>query len=109
MFDGDSDAMAILNKLDADDMMSILAYLNENQPVSKSDIYSDVSRNPGMEDKLATLHEMGLIDMIGTPESSTTYVLLTKKGKVVANRIDMIIDIIENGDDGGCTSSDCSE
>ena len=52
---------------------------------------------------------MGLIDMIGSPESSTTYVLLTKKGKVVVNKIDMILDIIENGDDGSCTSSDCSE
>ena len=52
MFDGNSDAMAILDKLDADDMMSILAYLNENQPVSKSDIYLDVSCNPRIEDKL---------------------------------------------------------
>lgn len=84
-----------LSKLDRKHMLTILLYLKHNRPAIKTEIYSNISRNVNMLDKLKTLESMGLIGMYDTFDNNTCYVILTDKGEKVAGQIEEMLDTIE--------------
>ena len=84
-----------LSLLDRKHMLTILVYLKHHRPAIKTEIYSNISRNSGMADKLETLHKLGLIGMYSTFETKTTYIILTDKGERVANIIEEMLDEID--------------
>lgn len=71
----------------------MLLCLRENGPMKKTDIYSKVSRNGNMPDKIQGLERMGILttDIRG----NTTIVGLTPMGMLIADHlaeIDRLID-----------------
>ena len=76
-------------------MLTILLFLKHNRPAIKTEIYSNISRNINMIDKLNTLEEMGLIGMYNTFDSNTCYVILTDKGEKVAQQLEDMIETID--------------
>ncbi|MBE6524389.1 MAG: hypothetical protein E7Z65_05925 [Thermoplasmata archaeon] len=91
--------LTTLAKLDRKHMLTILVYLKHHRPAIKTEIYSNISRNSGMADKLETLHKLGLIGMYTTFETTTTYIILTDKGERVATLIEDMLDEIDREED----------
>ena len=76
-----------LKAIEEKHLLSTLLYLYENGESIKTEIYSNVSRNPRMPLKLDLLEECGLITM---DRGTTTTIKLTEKGTRVASHIQMI-------------------
>ncbi|MDO5837332.1 MAG: hypothetical protein Q4P10_00955 [Methanomassiliicoccales archaeon] len=68
-------------------MLSIILYLYRCGKATKSNIYDNVSKNPRMPLKLDVLEDEGLISM---KRGSPTFVILTEKGRRIAESLDLI-------------------
>ena len=77
-------------------MVSVLLLLRREGPCMKTDIYSGVSTNPRMPEKLDMLEDAGLI--VQTPDASTRRVTisLTPAGEEVATLLDEISGIMSD-------------
>ena len=85
--------------MDKKNMFSLLVFLKYNRPAIKSDIYTKISRNSSMNDKLTDLEGLGLITMYSSEESAAIYVVLTDKGERVAKMFEDLIEEIEKPDE----------
>ena len=68
-------------------MLSTLLYLREHPGCNKSDLYTAVSRNPRMPEKLETLESLGLVRLYSRQGSASTFMELTDKGYRFADAI----------------------
>ncbi len=85
-----------LRILEGKHVLSMILYIDENSPVMKTDIYSEISRSAGMSDKLDSLREAGLIEIYGSEDARTDYIILTEKGKNVASKIRLMLELIDS-------------
>lgn len=99
--------MTTLDKLQQKHVMAILLYVSKMSPVMKTDIYSNVSRCSSMAEKIDTLYSMGLVDIYHAARTNSEIVVATERGKMVAELIEQIIDIIENRSYVYRASQDC--
>ena len=77
-------------------MLSIIAFIADYGPCSKTDIYSAISRGTRMLDKLEILADAGLIE-ISTVANHHSMVEITDKGRDVAMNISEIRRIMGTG------------
>ena len=82
--------------LEGKHVLSLIMYLDKMSPVLKSDVYSDISRTAGMAEKLDDLREMGLIEIYNTVRSNSNVIVITDKGRAVANMIKDIVGMVED-------------
>ena len=64
-------------------------------PVLKSDIYADISRSAGMIRKIDDLQNLWIIQIYHTARTNTNVIVITDKGRTVAERIRDLIKSIE--------------
>lgn len=93
MKNGTIDPLAIIGEKH---MLSIIAFIADNGPCSKTDIYSAISRSTRMLDKLEMLADAGLID-ISAVANHHSMVDITDKGRDVAKNIGEIRRIMGAG------------
>lgn len=75
--------------------ITILMYVFTNEGCMKSDIYRDVSTNPRIPDKLNALIDAGLLSMsVDKFRSNATTILLTARGREVAEHLSCIDELI---------------
>ena len=74
--------------------ISILLFLRDGGPSKKTDIYSKVSTNPRMPDKLDMLEGAGLIVQIQDASTRRVTVSLTPAGEEVASMLAEISRIV---------------
>ncbi len=80
-----------LQKLEGKHVMSMILFISDMSPVLKTDIYTNVARSSGMSDKLDDLYAMGLIKIYRTAQTNSQVVVITEKGKKIAELIkDMV-------------------
>jgi len=84
-----------LDKLCSKHVLTTLMYVAKMSPVMKSDIYSNVSRCSNMAEKIDILYSFGLIDIYYAARTRSNIIVITPKGKQVAEVIDEIISIID--------------
>jgi len=85
-----------LERLQGKHILDIILYVSRMSPVVKSDVYNDISRSSNMPEKIADLYDMGLIDVFSTGRTNNNVIVITEKGKAVAEKILSIIDVIED-------------
>lgn len=66
-------------------MLAILMFVASNPHCMKKHIYSEVSRNPRMPDKIVKLRDAGLIE--GVTIGTVTRYILTERGRSVAEML----------------------
>ena len=88
-----------IQKLEGKHVLKLILYLDKMSPVTKSDIYNDVARSGNMVGKLEDLSDMGIIDVYSTGRTTTNVVVITKKGRVIADMLREVTDIIDNDDE----------
>ncbi|MBO7351825.1 MAG: hypothetical protein J6U12_02785 [Candidatus Methanomethylophilaceae archaeon] len=66
-------------------LIAIMMFLSINGECQKIEIYRNVSSNPRIPDKLDRLESMGLITQEPIEGSRATNIVLTAKGRKVAN------------------------
>ena len=76
-------------------VLSLIVFINSMSPVIKTDIHTHISRCAGMNDKLDDLIGMGLIKVYQTAHTNTNVVVITDKGREVANMLQEMIDFID--------------
>lgn len=76
-------------------VMSILCYINQMAPVVKSDVYNNISRANNMATKIDDLEELGLIRIYRTAKTNTNVIVMTAKGKKVADLIMLMVNTID--------------
>ena len=91
---------AILELMESRHMKSILLYVDETEPVLKTDIYRDVAAGGSLREKLDILQDLGLIDAYTKPGARPCYMALTPKGRRVVATIRLMLQIIDDGPDG---------
>lgn len=91
----ESSAETVLEKLSSKHMLTTLLYVAKMSPVMKSDIYNDVSRCSNMAQKIDTLYSMGLINIYQAVRTKSNIVVITERGRRVAESIEEMIDVIE--------------
>ncbi|WII06872.1 hypothetical protein PED39_04605 [Methanomassiliicoccales archaeon LGM-RCC1] len=89
------DKRTTLQRLEGKHVLSLIVYLNSMSPVTKSDIYNDVARHANMVAKLKELEDMELIQIYCSGRTNTNIVIITQKGREVAERISRMVDIID--------------
>ena len=89
------DAETVLDKLSSKHMLTTLLYVAKMSPVMKSDIYNDVSRCSNMAEKIDTLYSMGLINIYQAVRTKSNIVVITERGRRVAETLEEMIDVIE--------------
>ncbi|MBE6519295.1 MAG: hypothetical protein E7Z70_07185 [Thermoplasmata archaeon] len=94
-----TDEKTTLQRLEGKHILSLIVYLNSMSPVTKSDIYNDVARHANMVAKLKALEDMELIQIYCSGRTNTNIVIITQKGREVAERISRIVDIIDGRED----------
>ena len=67
--------------------ISIMLFLSINGECKKIDIYKNISSNPRIPDKLDRLEAMGLIKQRSTRGTRSVTIVLTPKGRQVADRL----------------------
>ena len=77
-------------------MLTLILYLDKMSPVLKTDIYNDVSRCSNMTQKLDDLEDLGLISTYYTGRTNSHIMMITEKGRLVADCIREIRSIIES-------------
>ena len=87
----------IMDSLESKYIMSLILYLDRMSPTVKSDIYNDVSRSATMPGKIDTLERLRLIQVYRTAHTNTNVVVITDKGRKVAEKIRELVDEIEEG------------
>ena len=85
----------VLRTMEGKYVMSILCYINSMSPVVKSDVYNNISRANNMANKIKDLEELGLIRIYKTTKTNTNVIVVTPKGKKVANQIMLMVNTIE--------------
>jgi len=90
--------VSTLQKLEGKHVMSILLYVDSMSPVNKSDLYSNVSRCSTMNDKLDILVDLDLIKSFRTGYTNSTILIVTGKGRRIADIIRHMVRIIEDED-----------
>jgi len=65
-------------------LISIMMFLFINGPTRKIDIYSNVSNNPHIPEKLNRLESLGLLTQVSDRNRRSIIIELTDKGKEVA-------------------------
>ena len=93
------DSRTTIQKLEGKHVLSLIVYLNSVSPVTKTDIYNNVARHGNMISKIQDLYEMGLIGIYETGRTDSNIIMISKKGRMVAEKIMRIIDIIESDED----------
>ena len=76
-----------IKALEEKHILSTILFLGENGVTSKTTLYENVSKNPRMPLKLNILEDEGLISM---KRGSPTFVILTEKGRRIAESLDLI-------------------
>jgi len=76
-------------------VMECLLYIENMQPVLKSDIYNNITRSDGMVRKLNDLRELGLIEIYETARFNSNVIILTSKGRSTAEAIRHMIGIVQ--------------
>lgn len=76
-------------------VMSILCYINQMAPVVKSDVYNNISRANNMASKIDDLETLGLIRIYRTAKTNTNVIVMTPKGKKVADMIMLMVNTID--------------
>jgi len=87
---------SVMDSIESKYMLSLILYLDRTSPTVKSDIYNDVSRSATMPGKIDALIDMGLIQVYRTAHTNTNVVVITDKGRKVAEKIRELLDVIEN-------------
>ena len=88
------DERTALEILEGKHVLSLLLYLNTMSPVTKSDIYNDVARQ-NMAGKIEDLRKLGLVQVFFTGRTNANVVVITEKGRAVAELLSEILDIVE--------------
>ena len=88
-------ARSSLSVMESKHMLSIIVYLDRMSPVLKSDIYNDISRCSNMADKLEDLRSLGLLEIYNTGRTNSNVVMITEKGRKVAESIKEIIELLQ--------------
>ena len=76
----------------------MITYIDSHSPLTKTDIYNDISRSTGVMRKIDELQEMGLIDIYTTGRTNLNVIVITKKGKQIAEIIRSMVDILSETD-----------
>ena len=90
------EARSTIAVLEQKHMLTLILYLDEMSPVLKTDIYNDVSRCSNMTQKLDDLEGLGLIATYYTGRTNSHIMMITEKGRLVADCIREIRGIIES-------------
>lgn len=75
-----------LTILEESHMLSILDFLADNEPCTKTTIYAAISRSTRMPDKLDMLADADLIEMMSVTKGRSV-IRLTSKGRAVSEYI----------------------
>lgn len=84
-----------LEILEGKHVMSCLLFIEEKEPVLKSDIYNNISRSAGMVEKINDLCELGLICIYETARTHSNVIVLTDKGHRAVKVIRRLIDLAD--------------
>ena len=85
-----------LEVLEGKHVMSCLLFIEEKEPVLKSDIYNNISRSAGMVEKINELCGLGLINIYETARTHSNVIVLTDKGHRTVSAIRHLISIAED-------------
>ena len=85
-----------LEILEGKHVMSCLLFIEEKEPVLKSDIYNNISRSAGMVEKINELCGLGLINIYETARTHSNVIVLTDKGHRTVSAIRHLISIAED-------------
>ncbi len=88
---------SILEILEGKHMLSLIVYIDSMSPVLKSDIYNNISRSANIIKKIEDLEEMGLISIYRTARTNMNVVVITDKGRVVADFVRQMVGIVNGG------------
>ena len=91
-----SDNRPIMDAIEGKYVMSLILYLDKMSPVLKSDIYNDISRSGGMINKIEDLQRLGIIQIYHTARTVSNVIVITDKGRKIAEVIREMIEVIEN-------------
>ena len=86
---------SVIESLEGKYILSLILYLDKMSPTVKSDIYNDISRSATMPGKIDTLRKLGIVEVYRTTHTNTNVVVITEKGRKVAEAIKDMLDIIE--------------
>ena len=87
-----------LERLEGKHVLTMIEYIDSHSPLTKTDIYNDISRSTGVMRKIDELQDMGLIDIYTTGRTNLNVIVITEKGKQVAEIIRSMIDILVSDD-----------
>ena len=88
---------ATVEILEGKHVLSTLLYISRLSPVLKSDIYNDISRCSTMPEKLEGLQSAGLVEIHHTGRTDSNVIIITEKGRKVADLInEMLVSIDDN-------------
>jgi len=86
---------SVMDKLESMYVLRMILYISRMSPVTKSDIYNNVARHSRMPEKIGYLEEMGLVKIYHTGKTNSSVIVITDRGRAVADLITEIVDIIE--------------
>ena len=81
--------------LEGKHVLSLLLYISRLSPVLKADIYNDISRCSTMPEKLEDLKKTGLVEIYHTGRTNSNVIVITEKGRKVADLIQEMLDRID--------------
>ncbi len=81
------DKRSTLDMLQEKYIMTLILYIDENSPVLKTELYSNISRSPVMKGKIDDIRSMGLIEIYSSIHNTTNVITITEKGKKIASII----------------------
>ena len=90
-----NDSRTLMDAIEGKYVLSLILYLDRMSPVLKSDIYADISRSAGMIRKIDDLQNLWIIQIYHTARTNTNVIVITDKGRTVAERIRDLIKSIE--------------
>ena len=89
--------------------VEIVFYIAEHPGCMKSEIYKFVSRNAHTSDKIQAMADEGIIEIIKTDGSKTTYLDLTDKGRALHDLLMRAEAILHGSEDDDIPSEDGPE
>ena len=92
------DERNLMDAIEGKYVLSLILYLDKMSPVLKSDIYNDISRSGGMVDKIENLRKLGILEIYHTARTVSNVIVITDKGRKVAERIREMLRAIEGED-----------
>ena len=87
-----------LERLEGKHVLTMITYIDSHSPLTKTDIYNDISRSTGVMRKIDELRDMGLIDIYTTGRTNLNVIVITKKGKQIAEIIRSMVDVLSEAD-----------